>query len=95
MLGENQAEKRALEEWMDATGTRTIMIGYFLRKPSAWGKNIDARALYQVIGDKEVKLRAPKADLKTKAKNALRCYPKVYGVARSVFGRPNKRRQGK
>jgi predicted O-methyltransferase YrrM len=50
-LGENESEKSAFEDWSRETGVRTIRVAEFLREPSGWGTMIDARPLYQVVGD--------------------------------------------
>jgi Macrocin-O-methyltransferase (TylF) len=49
-LGEQESEKRAFEDWKRETGISTVLIAEFLRQPSGWGKNIDKRPLFQVIG---------------------------------------------
>lgn len=50
-LGEKESEKRAFEDWKRETGIQTVLVAEFLRGPSGWGKNMDSRPLFQVIGD--------------------------------------------
>jgi hypothetical protein len=50
-LGENQSEKRAFEDWSREKGLRTVKVAEFGREPSGWGTRLDARALFQVIGE--------------------------------------------
>lgn len=58
-FGEDPAEWRAFQEWSDRTGTRTALIALFGREPSGKGDMTDRRALFQVIGDRELKKAPP------------------------------------
>lgn len=49
-LGEKESEKRAFELWQKESGIATVSIARFGRAPSGWGKRLDQRALYQVVG---------------------------------------------
>lgn len=58
-LGENESEKRAFEEWSDATGIRTLQVAEFLRDPSGWSSGTaDKRLLFQVVGAEEHRPRS-------------------------------------
>ena len=48
-LGEKESEKRAFEDWKQESGIETILLAHLLRDPSAWGENLDARELHQVV----------------------------------------------
>ncbi len=49
-LGEQESEKRALEDWSRKTGLQCLPVAEFLRPPSGHGDRLDKRALYQVLG---------------------------------------------
>ncbi len=85
LLGEKEAEKKALEDWSNATGKKSIMIGYFLRDPSAWGENIDARALYQIVGDKPLQRNQPQLSLKGNIVKRLGDYPVLQKNLRNIY----------
>jgi len=61
-LGEHGAEKRAFDEWSRETGVQTVRIGEFMRVPAAWGKLIDSRPVFQVVGTQPIP--APRPPLK-------------------------------
>jgi hypothetical protein len=58
-LGEQEAERRAHEDWMRETGVRTVCLAEFLREPSGQagdrthGVAPDRRVLFQVVGPAE------------------------------------------
>lgn len=58
-FGEDPAEYRALMEWSEKTGIRTALVALFGREPSGKGDMTDRRALFQVIGTREVKKVPP------------------------------------
>ncbi|MFD1541292.1 TylF/MycF/NovP-related O-methyltransferase [Nonomuraea guangzhouensis] len=58
-FGEDPAECRALVEWSEKTGTRTALVAMFGREPSGKGDMTDRRALFQVIGAREVRKVPP------------------------------------
>lgn len=58
-FGEDPAEYRSLLAWSEKTGTRTALIALFGREPSGKGEMTDRRALFQVIGNREVKKVPP------------------------------------
>ena len=58
--GEDPAEERALDEWLEATGREVLLIGLFGREPSGGGDRTDRRAIFQVVGGGPVpRLPAP------------------------------------
>ncbi len=52
--GEDPAEERALQEWLESTGRQVLLIGLFSREPSGGGDRTDRRAIFQVIGERPV-----------------------------------------
>jgi Macrocin-O-methyltransferase (TylF) len=49
-LGGDNAEKRAHEQWQEATGIRTEAVARFVREPAGFGETPDERVLFQVTG---------------------------------------------
>ncbi len=86
-LGDQEAEKRAFEEWAEANRIKTVQIGYFLREPSGWGSNIDARALYQIVGDEPLGRVTARWDLRSRAKAYLQDHPELYDRTRRLYRR--------
>ena len=86
-LGEQQSEKRAFEDWSKQTGIKTIQIGYFLRDPSGWGNDIDARALYQVVSDEPLHRQIARWNLTARLKKRLRHDPELYEKVRTIYRR--------
>lgn len=84
-LGEDEAEKRAFEDWQERTGLRTLQIGYFVREPSGNGTVMDARALYQVVGDAPLHRLKAKPGLARNIADRLRGNPQLYHQARRIF----------
>ncbi|WP_322761613.1 TylF/MycF/NovP-related O-methyltransferase [Frankia sp. Cr2] len=58
-VGEDAAEERAFLEWTERTGTETALIALFGRESSGHGGLTDRRALFQVIGDKQIQEPPP------------------------------------
>lgn len=84
-LGEKESEKRAFEQWSNDTGTKTLMIAEFVRRPSGWGSALDRRTLFQVIGDDELVKHIRNPDIKNPIQRRLRRYPTLYNAVRSVY----------
>ena len=85
-LGGDEAEKRAFEEWTTNTGTKAVLIGQFLRKPSAWGERPDCRTLYQVVKDDVTDKNQKKQTLKRKSSIFLRQRsPAIHKAVRSLY----------
>jgi predicted O-methyltransferase YrrM len=59
LIGEEPAEARALLEWQQDTGVRLAMLALFGREPSGKGAMSDRRAMFQVVGDKEIRKGPP------------------------------------
>jgi hypothetical protein len=57
--GEDPAEARAFGEWSRQTGVRTALLALFAREPSGRGDRTDRRALFQVVGDRELRKARP------------------------------------
>jgi hypothetical protein len=57
-IGEDPAEERAFVDWTERTGVKTTMLAMFGREPSGRGARSDRRALFQVVGDTELR-KAP------------------------------------
>jgi Methyltransferase domain len=49
-LGGDNAEKRAHEQWQQATGVRTREVARFAREPAGFGETPDERVLFEVTG---------------------------------------------
>lgn len=62
--GEEPAEERAFLEWTSRTGTRTALLAMFGREPSGDGGTTDRRALFQVLGDVELREVPPLAPVR-------------------------------
>jgi hypothetical protein len=71
-IGEQESEKRALEDWMAESGMRAIKIADFMREPSGWGSTIDARTIYQIVEEKEIQLRRPNPSFPVRAARSLK-----------------------
>ncbi len=71
-LGGDPAEARAFTEWAERTGTRTALIALFGREPSGNGDLTDRRALFQVIGDGELRKASPLAPARFRRRLAAR-----------------------
>jgi hypothetical protein len=59
--GEDPAEARALSEWCEATGVRTVLLALFGRGPSGKGARTDRRALVQVVTGEPISPAPPLA----------------------------------
>jgi len=59
LLGEDPAEFKALQEWLEATNIRVAMIALFGREPSGNGERTDRRAIFQVVGNRQVAKAPP------------------------------------
>jgi Methyltransferase domain len=57
--GEDPAEERAFVEWMANNGVRIAPLAMFGREPSGKGYTTDRRALFQVLGDRELRKAPP------------------------------------
>jgi hypothetical protein len=53
-LGEQESERRAFDEWSQETGIQTVKIAEFMRVPAAWGRLIDSRPVFQVLGPEPI-----------------------------------------
>lgn len=53
-VAENNAERRAFEDWSRESGIRTVRVAAFVREPSGLGKRLDERALFQVVGTEKI-----------------------------------------
>jgi Macrocin-O-methyltransferase (TylF) len=49
-LGGDFAEKRAHEEWLEASGVKDEEVARFSREPAGFGEKPDERVLFRVIG---------------------------------------------
>lgn len=68
-IGEDPAEERAFVEWTERTGIKTTLLAMFGREPSGRGARSDRRALFQVVGD--VQLRKAPALFPTRVRRKL------------------------
>jgi predicted O-methyltransferase YrrM len=59
LIGEDPAEARALLEWQQASGVQLALLALFGREPSGKGGMSDRRAIFQVVGDKQIRKSPP------------------------------------
>jgi predicted O-methyltransferase YrrM len=71
-FGEDPAEERAFVEWTDRTGTQTALIALLGREPSGKGDMTDRRALFQVVGDEQLKKAPPLLPVRLRRRLAAR-----------------------
>jgi predicted O-methyltransferase YrrM len=59
LIGEEPAEAQALLEWQRDSGVQLAMLALFGREPSGKGGMSDRRALFQVVGDEQIRKPPP------------------------------------
>ena len=59
LIGEDPAEARALREWQRVSGVQLALLALFGREPSGKGGMSDRRAIFQVVGDKQIRKSPP------------------------------------
>lgn len=71
-FGEDPAEYRALTKWSEETGTRIALLALFGREPSGKGDMTDRRALFQVIGTRDLRKPPPLLPVRLRRKLAAK-----------------------
>jgi hypothetical protein len=83
-LGENQSEKRALDEWVQKSGLAVAQVAEFSRDPSGHGPRVEKRALFQVIVGDGARSALPRFPLPRQLRGPL--LPKLKRRANRLLG---------
>ena len=72
VVGEDLAEARALLEWQRDSGVQLALLALFGREPSGKGGMSDRRAIFQVVGDKQIRKSLPLLPVRLRRRLAAR-----------------------